>query len=85
MKLHHLTMKSLKIKVFNDGGEQFIESTACHIDIVDSHSVVYLPLNQESHVKDVIRLFWYVESVNIVRGTITVYFTNHNYLIITND
>jgi hypothetical protein len=76
-------MSSLKISLYNDG-ERFISVGAKHLDATDLQTLIYLHCEPGQEQKNTIRLVQSISSINIVRGTVTIYYNNGSYAIITN-
>lgn len=78
-------MSQIKVCCYDNDGVYKFTRYAKKIDICDSHTIIYLPCeNPKYSEKDTIRLLYSIKSLNIVRGTVTVYFNNGGYLILTN-
>jgi hypothetical protein len=69
-------MKTLKLISYDQEGNIILNTVAKAIDICDSHTVVFAI--GFTHV-----IPFSISSINIVDGTVTVYFLNGSYMIIT--
>jgi hypothetical protein len=77
-------MKRLNVVCFNAEGEELFDICAGHVDICDSYTVIYSNTYKESQTeKEIIRFTKSLSSVNVVIGTITAYFIDNSYLVIT--
>lgn len=77
--------KKINAIFYDPEGEKKFHVNFKHLDITDYQTIIYLnsafPYQSE---KNTIRLFCYVSSVNVILGTITIYYSNGSYLVITN-
>lgn len=65
-------------------GKILFHVIAVRVDICDSHTIIYPAYGDEAHPnKYTIHLPQSLKSVNIERGTVTAYFNNDGYLVLT--
>lgn len=80
-------MRKLSVVLYDcNCDKRFGPVTIERIDICDSHTIIYMPHQCECKAESfTVRFPFSLKTINIVRGTVTAYFNNGSYLIITND
>lgn len=67
--------KQLTFRIYSNDGEAVYHCCPQRIDVVDSHTVIYLN-------KRIFTVPFNVASTNVERGIITVYYCNNFYAVI---
>jgi hypothetical protein len=72
-----MNQKRLYITLFNAQHKELFSDFICHIDAVDSHTVIYLKFNYSE--ADVIRVPFHLQFAQIQNGKVNLYYSNGTY------